>query len=66
MTGDIVNLRQARKTRKRAEKTAKAAENRTRFGRTRAERARDALEEGRATARLDGLRRERPDAPDEA
>ncbi len=34
---EIVNLRQARKARKRAEKTAKAAENRVRFGRTKAE-----------------------------
>ena len=34
---EIVNLRQARKARKRAEKTAQAAENRVRFGRTKAE-----------------------------
>lgn len=58
MSGDIVNLRRARKTRARAGKDAKAAENRARFGRTRAEREREAAEEALAARRLDGIRRE--------
>lgn len=41
---EIVNLRQARKAKKRRDKAAKAAENRVRFGRTKGqsrEQARD-------------------------
>lgn len=55
---EIINLRQARKGRKRSEKEAAAAENRAKFGRPgeerRLEEARKALE-GR---RLDGHRLE--------
>ena len=43
---EIVNLRQARKAKKRRDKAAKAAENRVRFGRTKAqssEQARDLM-----------------------
>lgn len=38
MTGEVVNLRQARKRKNRAEKEAKAEENRVAFGRTKAEK----------------------------
>ena len=41
MSGDIVNLRQARKTRARGEKERRAAENRALYGRTKTERQRD-------------------------
>lgn len=58
MSGDIVNLRRARKARARADGHAKAAENRARFGRTRAERERETAEEALAARRLDGMRRE--------
>ena len=46
--GDVVNLRQARKQRARADKDKKAAENRVRFGRTKAERTRDAQQRSKA------------------
>ncbi len=39
MSGEIVNLRQARKRKARAEAEAKAADNRVRFGRTKVEKA---------------------------
>jgi len=57
VSGDVVNLRRARKARGRAGKEAKAAENRARFGRTRAERERDAAEDALEAKRLDGQRR---------
>ena len=47
MTGEIVNLRRARKAKARAEDEAQAARNRLAFGRTKAEKklsqARDSL-----------------------
>ena len=39
MSADLVNLRQARKRRKRAEDEARAAQNRIAHGRTKGERA---------------------------
>lgn len=42
--GDIVNLNQFRKARRKADKERKAAENRVHFGRTRAQRALDQSE----------------------
>jgi hypothetical protein len=50
---EIVNLRQVRKRKLRADKELRAAENRAKFGRTRAEKQRDALEAGRGRNRLD-------------
>jgi hypothetical protein len=47
MTGEVVNLRRARKAKARADAQAQAAQNRLTFGRTKVERtlaeARDAL-----------------------
>lgn len=45
-SGQIINLRQARKHKKRRDKTAQAEQNRIDFGRTRAEKnaAKDAIE----------------------
>ena len=47
MTGEVVNLRRARKAKARADAQAQAAQNRLTFGRTKAEKtlaeARDAL-----------------------
>lgn len=51
--GEVINLRQARKARARADKEAQAQENRARFGRTGAEKRRDA-----DTAERDGRRHE--------
>ncbi len=54
--GDVVNLRTARKQRKRAEASAQADANRARFGRTRAERLADAAESARREKLLDNTR----------
>ncbi len=54
----IINLNKARKRREREAAQAKAAENRARFGRSAAQKARDAELEREAAQRLDGLRRE--------
>ncbi len=51
---EIVNLRRARKDRKRAAKDARAAETRTQFGRNKAEKRVTEAERGRAETGLDG------------
>ena len=56
--GDIVNLRQARKARRRLEDTRTAETNRAKFGRTKAEKQRGAQEAARREALLDGAKRE--------
>lgn len=61
MTADIVNLRRARKAKARSGKDAEAAENRAKFGRTKAERARDAIEQARARRAVDGALRQNDD-----
>lgn len=61
MSGDIVNLRQARKAKARAEKEAEAAANRAKFGRTKAEKASSAAEASKVRRLLDGAKRERPE-----
>ena len=60
---EIVNLRQARKTKARAEKEAKAADNRLAFGRTKAERELSAKERRLAERRLEGHRRDDDPSP---
>ena len=55
---DIINLRQARKTRARAEKERLAAANRAKFGRTKAERQSSDQEEARLARQVEGSRRE--------
>ncbi|MAA97389.1 MAG: hypothetical protein CMN87_18115 [Stappia sp.] len=54
MSGDIVNLRQARKTRARGEKERRAAENRALHGRTKAERQRDEAALGKLSRHVAG------------
>ena len=54
---DVVNLRLARKRRRRADKQAAADESRIRSGRSREERARLDLERQFSARRLDGHRR---------
>ncbi|MHC5652716.1 DUF4169 family protein [Stappia sp. ICDLI1TA098] len=63
MSGEIVNLRQARKARARAERETKAAENRVLFGRTKAEKRQEALEGDRRERHVEGHLRE-TDTPD--
>lgn len=58
MVGEVVSLSKARKGRKRAEKSARATENAVKFGRTRAERSRDAALEAQRKALLDGHKRD--------
>lgn len=48
-----INLNQARKAKTRAEEKAKADENAVRFGRTKAEKLREAMLAKQASARLD-------------
>jgi len=61
---DLINLNKARKLKQRAEAEALAAANRVKFGRTKAEKLRDATAEAEAARRLDGLKRELPTRSD--
>lgn len=56
--GEVVNLRLARKAKRRATKDATAAMNRAAFGRTRAEKEADLRERSRTDRALDGAKRE--------
>lgn len=58
---EIVNLRQARKARDRKQAEQQAAENRVKFGRTKAEKKKQKLDDARDASRLDGARRETDD-----
>ena len=51
---EIVNLRNARKAKRRAEDAEQAAENRVRHGRTLAERDQERLQAERSRRALDG------------
>ncbi len=56
--GEVVNLKNARKARRREAKAVEAESNRTRHGRTAAERERERLQCERAKRLLDGSQRE--------
>jgi hypothetical protein len=56
--GDVVNLRQIRKARRRTEHDREAEANRLAFGRTKAEREQTAADRSLAERRLDGHRRD--------
>lgn len=58
MTGDIVNLRMARKRKERAARQQVAAENRAKHGRTKSEKRVDAARQELETRRLDQARRQ--------
>ncbi len=58
MVTQVVNLRQARKRKLRAEKERQAAGNRAKFGRSKAEKTRDAAEAERERRVLDQAKRE--------
>ena len=53
---EIVNLRQARKRKARAKAEAEAETNRALFGRTKAEKQREAMAQDSADKHLDGSR----------
>jgi vacuolar-type H+-ATPase subunit C/Vma6 len=55
---DIINLRTARKQKARTEKEAQAAENRVLFGRTKAEKLKQAAEKARAEKVIDAHKRD--------
>lgn len=55
---EIVNLNRARKAKAKTVAAEQAEANRARFGRTKAEKAREAQEKARREALLDGVKRE--------
>lgn len=55
---EIINLRQARKARKRAAGEGAAAANRARFGQTKGERLKQQAETARQASLLDGAKRD--------
>jgi hypothetical protein len=55
---EIVNLNRVRKAKAKAEACKRAEVNRAKFGRTRAEREAEAVEQARRDTLLDGARRE--------
>ena len=55
---EIINLRNARKHKARAEKAAQAEQNRILFGRTKAEKLKQAAEKAAADKHIDGHKRE--------
>ncbi|AMK21991.1 MULTISPECIES: DUF4169 family protein [unclassified Sphingobium] len=59
--GDIINLRQARKAKARADKDRLAQSNRAKFGRTKAERQAQSLEEERKNRQIEGARLDNKD-----
>ena len=54
--GDLVNLRQVRKSKGRARKQQQAAENRIKYGRSKSDRRKDEIEEARQDKAMDGKR----------
>ena len=58
MTGDVINLKRARKQREKAEDEAKAAANRAKFGMSKAEKLKLRSEAARDEKNLDGHKRE--------
>lgn len=62
---DVINLNKFRKKKAREEAAARAVENRVRFGRTPAQKERDAALEIEARRRIDRLRREPEGGEDE-
>ena len=61
--GDVVNLRAARKARKRSDDQRLAEANRAKHGRTKAERHLAEAVRRKLDTAVDGARRERPDPP---
>lgn len=55
---EVINLRNVRKQKARAEKDARAQQNRILFGRTKAEKLKQAAERAAADKHIDGHKRE--------
>jgi len=64
--GDVVNLNKFRKRKAKAERTKRAETNRRLHGRTKAERARDALAKKQLTRHVDGAKLERTPERDDS
>ena len=60
MMADIVSLSKARKAKVRADKDTTAAANRVKFGRTKAEKLKDASEKSIAEKLIDAHKRDKP------
>lgn len=60
---NVVNLGRARKRKQQAAENQRADENAIRHGRTKAEKARERMEQTKLRARVDGARREPTPAP---
>jgi hypothetical protein len=58
MGADVINLRRARKAKARAEHDRNATARRAEFGRSKAEKAKEAAERERASRALEGHRRD--------
>lgn len=58
--GEVVNLRMARKRRKRDDDDAQARENRIRFGRTKAQKRGEDMEQDLARRSFDAHKRDEP------
>jgi hypothetical protein len=58
VTGDVINLRLARKNQARGEAEKRAEENRAKFGRSKAEKALSAAVKNLADKTLDGSKRD--------
>ena len=55
---EIINLRNVRKQKARAERETQASQNRVLFGRTKAEKLKDAAEKAKAEKHIDGHKRD--------
>jgi hypothetical protein len=55
---EIINLRHARKQKARAEKQVQASQNRVMFGRTKAEKVKQAAEQALAEKHIDGHKKD--------
>lgn len=56
---EIISLSKARKAKARTEKEANAEANRLKFGRTKAEKLKDAAEKAQAEKHIDGHKRDK-------
>ena len=62
---NVVNLNKFKKRKAKADRVKRAEVNRRLHGRTKAERARDALQKKQLETSVDGARLESPTSPDE-
>ncbi len=63
MSAEIINLRRVRRERTRVEREARADARRVQFGRTKAERQKDAAEKSKAIRLIDAHRRDNSPEP---